>query len=105
MAISYNDTKEKRNGHSVPNHIFMLLQNRKKIILEKSSNQGLSPPNHVVTNKGKQDKRAGFKLRIVSCIWQMFVHSFILLTTLNWVYMCCNKAPAFNKTVHCTVYV
>ena len=77
----------------------------KKIILEKSSNQGPSPPNHVVTNNGKQDQRDGFKQRILSCIWQMFVHSFILLITLNWVYMCCNKAPAFNKTVHCTVYV
>ena len=62
----------------------MLLQ--KENILEKSSNQGPSPPKHVVTIKGKHDKQAGFNQRIISCI-QMFVHSFILLITLNWVYV------------------
>ena len=80
----------------------MLLQKRKKNILEKASNKGPSPPKHIVTNKGKQDKRAGFKQRIISCI-QMFVHSFILLITLNWVYMCCNKPQVLNNTVQCTV--
>ena len=73
MAVCYKDTKEKGSRPSATNHIFMLLYS--------CSNQGHSPPKHVVTNK---DKRAGLKARIISCI-QMFVHCFILLTTLNCV--------------------
>ena len=88
---------------SAPNHNYIhVVTKKKKNILEKGSNKGPSPPKHIVTNKGKQDKRAGFKQRIISCI-QMFVHSFILLTTLNYVYMCCNIAQVLNKTVQCTV--
>ena len=91
-------------GFSSKSYIHVVTKKEKKNLVKKGSNQGPSPAKHVVTNKGKQDKLAGFKQRIISSI-QMFFHSFILLTTLNCVYMCCNKAQVLNNTVQCTVYV
>ena len=49
-------------------------------------------------------EQAGFDPRIISCI-QPFVHSFLQLTRLKGVCMCCNKAWVLNKTVQCIQYI